>query len=387
MNSPVSRSLEREYKEPWVRIVKRPILSQRKAWTIRGIAFFAALFTGALLLLVLGYNPLEVYPEMLRGAFGSSTSLISTIKIAIPLLITSLSVALSFKMQFWNIGAEGQILAGGIAACYFALKWVGLVPSVVLYLMMFASAALAGAVWGAIPALCKAKWGTNETLFTLMLNYIALGFIKYLQAGPWKRPGGHPQIAMIEDSARLPEVFGVHIGWILAILLVLLVALFLSRSKQGYETTVVGQSPNTARYSGMNVGKVIVRTMLFAGALAGIVGFIQVAGTDHTLTESTAGGVGFTAITVAWLSQLNPLAMMIVALFIAILEKGSSRIQTTFGIPSSASSVLIGLLLFFMLGCEFFINYRLLFRKKPSIFAGPPLAAGADSGKEAALHE
>ncbi|MEG2212530.1 MAG: ABC transporter permease, partial [Clostridiales bacterium] len=208
------------------------------------------------------------------------------------------------------------------------------------------------------------RWGTNETLFTLMFNYVALGLEKYVQAGPWKKPGGFPKIAMFEDAARLPKFLGVHIGWILAIALVILVYIYLTRSKQGYETTVVGQSVNTARYAGMNVSKVLIRTMLFAGALAGIVGFMQVSGADYTLHESTAGGVGFTAITVAWLSQLNPVIMVVVAMVIAILEKGASRIKTTFNIPASASDVLIGIILFFMLGCEFFINYRLVFRSK-----------------------
>ncbi len=361
-NAPVTVS--KQQSEPWVRIARRPTIPQKQAWLIRATAFVAAILTGSLLIAVLGFSPIMVYGEMLQGAVGSKISLISTIKITVPLLVAALSVALSFKMQFWNIGAEGQILAGGIAATYFALKWVGLVPSFVLFVLMFCSAAAAGAIWGAIPALCKAKWNTNETLFTLMLNYVALGLIKYLQAGPWQKPGGHPQIAMFADAARLPKVFGVHIGWIIAVFLVIGVAIYLSRSKHGYETTVVGQSPNTARYSGMSVGRVLVRTMIFAGALAGIVGFMQVAGADYTLTENTAGGVGFTAITVAWLSQLNPIVMVVVAAFIAVLEKGAGRIQTTFGIPASASDVLIGIILFFMLGCEFFINYRLVFRKE-----------------------
>ncbi|MCR4963009.1 MAG: ABC transporter permease [Firmicutes bacterium] len=349
--------------EPWLRIVNRPVISRRKAWAIRAAAFIAAILCGALLILLLGHSPFAVYSEMIKGAVGSKISLVSTIKIAIPLLIAALSVALSFKMQFWNIGAEGQILAGGIAASYFALYWAGAMPALILFLLMCAAAAAAGALWGAIPALCKAKWNTNETLFTLMLNYVALGLIKYLQAGPWQKPGGHPQIAMFDDAARLPKIFDVHIGWIIAIVLVAVVSVFLSRSKHGFETAVVGQSPNTARYAGMHVGRVLVRTMIFAGALAGIVGFIQVSGADYTLTENTAGGVGFTAITVAWLAQLHPLAMMAVAVFIAVLEKGAGRIQTTYGIPASASDVLIGIILFFMLGCEFFIHYRLILRK------------------------
>ena len=356
----------KEQKEPLVRIVKRPTIPAQKAWAIRGIAFLSALLVGALVIMALGHQPLAVYAEMIKGALATNTSRIETIKIAIPLLISSLSVAISFKMHFWNIGTEGQILAGGIAASYFALFWHDSLPSALLLLVMCFAACIAGAVWGALPALFKAKWNTNETLFTLMLNYVALGIIKYLQAGPWiKQSGtGFPKIDMFEQVARLPKLFGIHIGWIIAIVLVILVYIYMTRSKYGYETFVVGQSYNTARYSGMNVGKILVRTMIIAGAMAGMVGFIQVSGANYTLNESTAGGVGFTAITVAWLSQLHPFVMVVVSIFFAILEKGAGRIKTTFNIPDSAADVLIGIILFFMLGCEFFINYRLGWRKR-----------------------
>lgn len=362
MHNPMSAA---EGKEPLLRIVRRPGIPQGKAWMIRIAAILLALITGGILILALGHNPIQVYSEMGVGSLGSKTALIETIKIAIPLLITALAVSLSFRMQFWNIGAEGQILMGAIAATYFALFWVDALPSWLLLCMMAAAAAIAGAIWGGIPALFKAKWGTNETLFTLMLNYVALGIEKYLQNGPWKKSGtGFPKIAMFEDAARLPKIFGIHIGWIIALLLVVIILVYLSRSKQGYEISVVGQSPRTAKYAGISVGKVIIRTMLLAGALAGIVGFLQVSGADYTLSEGTAGGVGFTAITVAWLAQLHPIVMVAVAGFIAVLEKGANRIQSSFGIPESAADVLIGIILFFMLGCEFFINYRIVFRRR-----------------------
>lgn len=354
-----------EQKEPWVRIVRRPTIPPKQAWMIRGIAVIAALLTGALLIAALGHNPFRVYIEMVNGALDTKAARIDTVKIAVPLLVAALSVSLSFKMRFWNIGCEGQILIGAIAASYFALFCYDTMPSWLLLIVMSTVAALAGAIWGSIPAIFKAKWNTNETLFTLMLNYVALGIEKYLQNGPWRKSGsGFPKIDMFDAAARLPKVFGIHIGWIFAILLVIIVTIYLTHSKHGYETNVVGQSPNTAKYSGMSVSKVLIRTMIFAGALAGFVGFMQVAGADYTLTESTAGGVGFTAITVAWLAQLNPTIMAMVAFAIAILQKGASRIQTTFAIPASAASVLIGIILFFMSGCEFFINYRLVFRSK-----------------------
>ncbi|MCL1796682.1 MAG: ABC transporter permease, partial [Clostridia bacterium] len=262
-----------------------------------------------------------------------------------------------------NIGAEGQICVGAVAASYFALfhaDW----PWWLLFPAMMASSFLCAGLWGAIPAVFKARFGANETLFTLMLNYIALCFLKYLQNGPWKDPAmrGFPKIAMISDAARLPQVFGVHIGWIVAIVLVFIVYFYVRHTKPGFEITVVGESPRTARYLGMNVGTIMMRTMCLSGALCGIVGFLQVSGADYTLHEATAGGAGFTAITVAWLSGLHPVPMIVVSSMIAVVTKGAGKIQTTFKIPASAADVLTGVLLFFMLGSEFFIRYRLIWR-------------------------
>lgn len=352
--------------EPFVRMVKRDTISRGKAIFIRGAAVLGALMTGGLIMLALGHNPFVVYADMLVGSLGSKTTMIETIRITIPLLVTALGISLAFKMRFWNIGAEGQILVGAMAASYFALFQYQNIPRTPLLLIMAVVAVIAGGLWGLIPALFKAKWNTNETLFTLMLNYIAMAFLGYLQNGPWKDPAkrGFPKIAMFNEAAWLPKVFDVHIGWIIALVLVVVVGLYMSRTKQGYEIAVVGESTNTAKYAGMNVGRIIVRTMFLSGALAGLVGFLQCSGADYTITDTTAGGVGFTAITVAWLSKLNPYVMLIVAFAIAILEKGSNRIQTTFKIPASAADVLTGIILFFMLGCEFFINYRLIFRSR-----------------------
>jgi simple sugar transport system permease protein len=352
-----------EVKVPFVRIVRCNTVPPWQAWLVRAGGLLAALCVGGILILALGHNPVSVYLEMVNSAFGSQIGFNAMVRIAVPLLGVALAVGLAFKMRFWNIGAEGQILAGGIAATYFALFHHQNLPAPVLLVVMGIAAATAGGLWGLIPAVFRAKWGTNETLFTLMLNYVALGIIVYLQSGPWQRPGGNfPEIAMFVPAARLPRILGIHIGWIVVLILAALVHLYLSYSKQGYQLTVVGQNENTARYVGMNVGRIIMRTMVISGAIAGLVGFIQVSGADFTLGETTAGGVGFTAIIVAWLSHLKPLAMVLVSVFIAILERGSTRIQTTFSIPATIATVLIGIILFFMLACEFFINYRLICR-------------------------
>lgn len=355
----------KEPRVPFLRIARRHATPRRQAWLIRAAGLLAALFTGSLLILALGHNPMAVYLDMVDSAFGSRIGFNETVRIAVPLLGSALAVGLAFKMKFWNIGTEGQILIGGIAATYFALFHYDTLPVPVLLTVMGLAGAVAGGLWGLIPAFFRAKWNTNETLFTLMLNYVAFGFILFLQAGPWRRAGtDFPIIPMFDQAARLPRLFGIHVGWLLILLLTVLVYLYLNRSKQGYQLTVVGQSENTARYAGMNVGRIIMRTMLLSGAIAGFVGFIQVSGANFTLDETTAGGVGFTGITVAWLAHLNPLIMVLVAMFIAMLERGATRIQTTFMIPDAIASLLIGIILFFMLACEFFIHYRLVIRNR-----------------------
>ncbi|MGI6085786.1 MAG: ABC transporter permease [Acetivibrionales bacterium] len=360
----MSASKGSEKKVPLIRIAKRPDIPKLQAWLIRFTAVFLALISGGLLILVLGHNPLLVYRDMITGSLATKTALIATVKIAVPLLGAALSLAPAFRMKFWNIGTEGQILAGAIAASYFALFQYQNISRSVLLLLMFIASIAAGGVWGLIPAIFKAKWGTNETLFTLMLNYIILKMVTYLRTGPWKNPSssGFPKIAMFDAQARLPNVFGVHIGWIIVLGIAVFMYIYMRYSKHGYEIAVVGESEHTARYVGMSVGKIIIRTILLSGAIAGMVGFLIVSGSSYTLTDNTAGGYGFTAITVAWLAKLNPFAMIIISAFLAILKKGSNTIQTNFKIPASASEVLTGIILFFMLGCEFFINYRLIFR-------------------------
>ncbi len=352
-------------KEPLIRIAKRPELSSGKAILVRLLSVVVALLIGGLLVLALGHNPFAVYGDIIKGSLLTGTALKSTVKIAVPLLGAALAIAPAFKMKFWNCGAEGQITIGAIVSTYFALNHVDHLPSPVLFIVAFGASAIIGGLWGLIPAFFKARWGTNETLFTLMLNYIAIGFVKYLRIGPWMDKGQmFPKVPMFDKAARLPEVFGVHIGWIIVLALVVFIYVYMTRTKHGYEIAVVGESVSTARYSGMNVPKIIMRTMFLSGAIAGVVGWMMVCGTNYTLSDTTANGYGFTAIVVAWLAKLNPFTMVIISAFLAILQKGSNTIQTNFGIPASASDVLTGLILLCMLGSEFFIRYRFVFRKK-----------------------
>jgi simple sugar transport system permease protein len=252
-----------------------------------------------------------------------------------------------------------------MAAGLIGLTCAGVMPKILLVVAMMAAGVSAGGLYGLLPAAFKAKWGTNETLFTLMLNYIALAFVKFLLNGPWKAAGStFPKMAMLAPEDRLTQVLGVHWGWILALLLVVVAWFYFRRTKHGYEIQTVGESTDTANYAGIKVGKVIMRTMFISGGLCGLVGMLQYAGADYTITEGITGGVGFTAITVAWLARMHPAGMAVISVFIAMLERGSNTIQTIYKIPASASELLIGIILFFMLGCEFFINYRLVLRGK-----------------------
>ena len=222
-------------REPLVRLAKRDDLSGAKKWAIRLVAIVLALVVGSLFIAVLGHNPIAVYHDIITGSLGGPSTAKVTVRVAIPLLGAALAIAPAFKMKFWNIGAEGQIMVGGIAATYFALYWYDKLPKPALLIVMAVASIIAGGIWGLVPAFCKARWGTNETLFTLMLNYIAIGIEAYLQNGPWKDPSGtgFPIIAMFDQKARLPKVGGVHIGCIIVLALTVGMFIYMKYSKHG----------------------------------------------------------------------------------------------------------------------------------------------------------
>ncbi len=358
-------------REPFIRTIKRAELPKQQIAKLRILALFLSLIAGGLFLLCLKQNPFLIYGTIISGAFRSGMAIRATIKFMIPLFIASLGVTIAFKMLFWNIGAEGQIIMGGIFASYFALfhsDW----PRAVLLIVMFLAGILGGGLWGLIPAFFKSKYNTNETLFTLMLNYIALYIISFLRDGPWRDPAnpGFAKIATFDANACLPKVFGVQIGWIIALVLFAFVYFYMNKTKQGFEISVVGSSHATATYAGMNVSKIMLRTVFLSGAICGIAGMTQASGSDLTLASGIAGGIGFTAIIVAWLGNLNPVTIFIVSLLFSVLEKGSGVIQSSYGLSTDCSDVLQGIILFFILGCEFFIRYQFVIRKKKSAEEG-----------------
>ena len=348
---------------PLVHISKRAALPWYKAWAIRAAAIILALIVCAVITTVFtGEDPIQVYAAMFEGAFGTSRRTWVLLQNLAILLCISLAVTPAFKMRFWNIGAEGQVLAGALAVAACMILIGDSVPGWLLIIIEAVAGIAAGAIWAFVPAFFKAKWNTNETLFTLMMNYIIIGVVRWLQGGPWEGRPGSQIIPQFDRAATLPKVLGVHCGWIIVLILVVFMHVYMNHTKHGYEIAVIGDSINTARYAGMNVGHVMMRTMFLSGAISGLVGFIVASGANTTLYDGVAAGVGFTSITVAWLSQLNAFAMIVISMMLAVISKGAETLQTRLAVPASISDIITGILLFCMLGCEFFINYRLIFR-------------------------
>ncbi len=345
-------------------IVKRKNMEWWKAWLVRIISILLGIMLSAAVTVFLtGKDPVNVFTTMFDGAFGTERRLWSLLQGIAMLLCISLAVTPAFKMRFWNIGAEGQALMGGLASAACMMFIGDRLPNWLMLIVMAVTSMLAGAIWAVIPAVFKARWNTNETLFTLMMNYIAIGIVAWLQGGPWEGKPGSQIIPTFNKAAVLPKALGVNCGWIIVLLLTVFMFVYMRYTKHGYEVHVLGESENTARYAGMNVPKIIMRTAALSGAICGLVGFLVVSGTDGTLYADVAGGAGFTAITVCWLAQLNPFAMIVIALMLSVLSKGASTLQSAMGIPASITDILTGIILLSMLGCEFFINYKMHFRK------------------------
>ena len=358
--------------EPLFHIVKRGAIDSKKALMIRIVSVVAALvFSGIISVIITGENPFKIYGTMVNGALGSPTKIWKLLFDLSLLLCVSLAVTPAFKMRFWNIGAEGQALMGGFAAAVCMLKLTGTIPNWLMIPVMLICSIVAGAIWGIIPALFKAKWGTNETLFTLMMNYIAMQVISYY-VNIWANPKGTGQIRPLNEGGKfegvghIPKLFGQQ--YLITILVVFaltaVVYVYLKHSKQGYEISVVGESENTARYIGINVKKVIIRTMVISGALCGLVGFLIVAGSDHTISTETIAGRGFTAIMVSWLAKFNPFVMILTSFILVFMSKGAGGVAKDLGLNEAFSDILAGIIIFFIIGSEFFINYQIKFREK-----------------------
>ena len=346
-----------------IHIVKRDAVVWYKSFAVRAVAIIASLLVSAVVITLLtGKNPIQVYSSMISGAFGSSLRIWSLLQNVAVLLCIALALTPAFKMKFWNCGGEGQVLVGGLATVSVMMFLGDSLPYPVLLLVMIAASVLSGIVWAVLPAIFKAKWNTNETLFTLMMNYVAIQLVAFFLKYFVKSGSG---ILTPMPEYGLPVIFNQPylLNIITVAVLTVLVYIYLKKTKHGYEISVVGESENTARYIGINVPKVIIRTLVVSGALCGIAGLILVGGTNHTISTTTAGGRGFTAIMVSWLAKFNPVYMVMTSFLIVFLEKGAGQVSTDFRLPVAISDIVTGIILFFIIGCEFFLQYKILVSK------------------------
>lgn len=370
MNTEVRQTQKKEsrVREPFFHIAKRDAIPWWQAWIIRILAVLAALLISSVVTVVLtDANPLEFFSKLYEGAVGTTRRLWVLAKETSLLLLVALAVTPAFKMRYWNIGAEGQVLAGGLATVSCMILFGDKLSAPVLYLVMIVASVLAGAIWAFIPAIFKAFWNTNETLFTLMMNYIAIQLVGYF-CHLWAMPKGSGHIGTVANG-QLPALFGNEhlLNIIVVAVLTVVMFIYLKYSKHGYEISVVGESENTARYIGISVKKVIMRTLLISGAICGVAGLLLVAGSEHSISKDTAGGRGFTAIIVSWLGKFNPFFMILSALLIVFLNQGSIKVSSDLGLNKSFSDIITGIIIFFIIGSEFFINYKLLRNTKKEV--------------------
>lgn len=354
---------ENKTKEPFLRITKKANMPIGKAILVRAIAIIAGLVLCSLICTVIfKTNPFSVIFELFNGAFGTSRRIWILLRDLSLLLGVGLALLPAFKMKFWNLGGNGQILMGALACitCMFYGEKAQ-ISEPLLVVMMIVSSILAGAIWAVIPAIFRAFFRTNETLFTLMMNYIAVGIVGYC-LNEWVKTGSG--VLNPIEYANLPQVINQHgLTILVAILLVAFMFVYMKYSKHGFEVAIVGENENTAKYVGINVKKVIIRTLALSGAICGIIGLLLAGAINHTINEASANNMGFTAIMVTWLAKFDPLVMVLTSFFITFISRGMSQVQTAFGITNNAvADIIVGIIYFCIIGCEFFINYNVYFR-------------------------
>lgn len=351
-----------------IRVSKNDILPFYKSILIRlGAVLIALILCAIVIISVTDLNPIEVYGGIINGALGTKRRVWVTIRDALVLLLVAVGLVPAFKMRFWNIGAEGQMLMGGLVSAALMIYGKNIPNGLLIPIIMIASC-IAGVIWGIIPAFFKAKYNTNETLFTLMMNYIAMQIIAFCVVF-WENPAGSNSVGIINPETNVgwfPSVFGQRYGLnlIIVILVTCFVYFYLHYTKHGYEINVIGESWNTARYAGINVKKVIIRTMALSGAICGLAGCLLVSGASHTISSSLSGGRGFTAIIVAWMGNFNPVAMAVISFFLCFMDNGAIQIASQFGLNENVSDIIVGILIFFLIGSEFFTKYKVTFEKE-----------------------
>lgn len=326
-----------------------------------GAILFGFILLCLLLLIFAQANPIDVVVNLFKGCFSSSRRTWRTFRELALILMVALALVPSFKMKFWNLGGNGQILIGDLAAivCMFYMGNAG-IPDWAIIIAMFFAATAAGAIWAIIPAIFKSFFNTNESLFTLMMNYIAAGLVSvFLSAAVTSGSGTLP----LQTAGNLPSLAGNDSLFTIIVACVVFIGIFvyLRFRKAGYELEVVGESQRTAKYVGINVKLVTIRTLAISGAICGLVGFLLAGSIDHTINSDSARNLGFTAIMVAWLSKFNPLTMIATSFLVAFLSNGMSAVQTAFSITNdSIGDISIGLVYFSIIAIEFFISYKIV---------------------------
>ncbi len=350
--------------EPVAHLVKRVDMDRKKAWLIRFIAFALSILACAIITTAITKKDMGFFfKNFFGGAFSTPRRVWGLFHETALLLLVALAVTPCFKMRFWNIGGEGQILMGALG-CAVVINFMGGKSSdagtIVLSLVV---AMVFGALWSMIPAIFKAKWNTNETLLTLMMNYIAVCLTEYFiksvaSTGTGTLTFTKGVVGSIGDNEFILKI-------IIAAVITILMYIYLRFSKHGYELTVVGESENTARYIGINSKKVIIRTLILCGIIAGITGFLLVSATNLDLNSKyTVNGRGFTGVLISWLAKFNPFAMVLTSFLVVFVQKGAAEVSTYARLGSSFPSMLAGVFFFFIIASEFFINYKIMFNKK-----------------------
>ena len=351
----------------WLRVERRTTLPPRVVFGVSFAAIVAALLAAGIFFKAYGVSPLRAYQLIVTGALGSKVGLAETVRRTIPLLLCGVGLTVAFRALFWNIGAEGQLLVGAMAAAGVAL-FVPM-PDLLRLPAMFIAGFAGGAFWALIPAMLKVRLGINDVISTLMLNYVAAFVMQYLIQGPWKGPTarGFAYTDKFPASATLARIPGTPIHWptlILGVLAAVLAYIWVTRTRQGFEIRVVGENPDAARYAGISQGKVILAVMLVSGGLAGVAGVGEAAGIHRMLLAPSklSFGYGYTAIIVAWLARRNPLAVIGTALLFGVIMAGGDVIKVSLGLPFQLVNVFNGLILFFLIGSEIFMRYKVSIR-------------------------
>jgi len=349
-----------------IKFVKRTDESKLFLTAAPFLSVLLALVTAGIIMLVAGVNPLKAYTGMLQESLGSFYGISETLLKSTPLIFTGLGVSLAFRMQLWNIGAEGQLQVGAIGAAWVAL-YSGLTGFIMLP-VMFIAAAVCGGLWAGVAGFLKAKARVNEIIVTLLMNYIAIAMVSYLVYGPWKDPNGFnfPISAQFAEFARLSTYFGTRLntGFFLALALVFVMYIFMEKTVWGYEIKVIGNNPNAAKYAGIKIDRAVIGVLFLSGALAGVAGFAEVAGVQFRMQEGISSGYGYTAIIIAWLAGRSAIGVLVVSLIMSVILVGGDSLQILMQLPVAFVNLFQGLILFFILASDFFIHNKPVFVRR-----------------------